>query len=295
MSTFVKKYPAISLLVLTMILGILPVLVVEIGLLPSATMQLGVLNTTLAVIVLVVVEGRKGGLRELLSRFLIWRVGIQWWVCALLFVIIPSVAALYLFNLLGGPRVDWSGLPPLYTVVPTFVSLTIVAGIGEEIGWRGFLLPRLQTRHNALVSSLIVGVIWAIWHIPMFFIKGNTQYDWASQAGLLPAILGFSVFAIAYSIQFTWVFNNTRGSLLLAAVMHGALNTWGGYIDVYRGHFGGILTFFLVSAPVSIIIVLLAGATNLSRTYKRNMLELEGAQPDTAPSPEEGVLQPSKS
>jgi hypothetical protein len=57
----------------------------------------------LAAIILVVVEGRKGGLRELLSRILIWRVGIQWWAFALLFTIIPSVAALYLFDLLGGP------------------------------------------------------------------------------------------------------------------------------------------------------------------------------------------------
>jgi membrane protease YdiL (CAAX protease family) len=293
MSAIVKKYPALALLVLAMIFGIIPMLAVDFGLLPPATMQLGVLNTTLAVIVLVVVEGRKGGLRELLSRFLIWRVGIQWWAFALLFVIIPSVAALYLFNLLGGPRVDWSGLPPLYTVVPTFISLTIVAGIAEELGWRGFLLPRLQTHHNALVSSLIVGVIWAIWHIPMFFIKGNTQYDRASQAGLLPAILGFAVFAIAYSIQFTWVFNNTKGSLLLAAVMHGSLNTWGGYIDVYRGHFGGILTFFIVSVPVSIMIVLLGGATNLSRTYQRNMLELESGEPNRADSQQEGVVQPA--
>ena len=230
------------------------------GLLPPGASQLGALSASLAAIVLVVVEGRKGGLRELLGRFLIWRVGIQWWAFALLFAIIPSVAALYLFNLLGGPPVDWSGLPPLYTVVPMFIILTIAAGIGEEFGWRGFLLPRLQTRHNALVSSLIVGVIWAIWHIPLFFIKGTTQYDMQSQAGLLPAILGYSVFVIVCSIQFTWVFNNTRGSVLLAAVVHGASNAWGGYIDVYRGHFGGILTFMAVSVMVSIIIVLMAGA-----------------------------------
>jgi hypothetical protein len=157
----------------------------------------------LAAIILVVVEGRKGGLRELLGRFLIWRVGLQWWAFALLFAIIPSVAALYLFNLLGGPPVDWSGLLPLYTVVPMFLMLTVAAGIGEEFGWRGFLLPRLQTRHNALISSLIVGVIWAIWHIPLFFIKGTSQYEQQLEGGLLPAILGYSVFVIVSSIQFT--------------------------------------------------------------------------------------------
>ena len=293
MSAFVKKYPAISLLVLAMIFGTVPSLAVATGLLPPAASQLGALSSSLAAIVLVVVEGRKGGLRELLSRFLIWRVGVQWWAFALLFAIIPSVAALYLYNLLGGPPVDWSGLPPLYTVLPMFILYTIAAGIGEEFGWRGFLLPRLQTRHNALVSGLIVGVIWATWHIPLFFIKGTGQYDMQSQGGLLPAILGYSIFVIVYSIQFTWVFNNTKGSVLLAAVMHGASNAWGGYIDVYRGYFGGILTFVVVSLLVTIVIVLVAGPRDLSRANKRNVLELEARQPDRAQSPSGGVVQPA--
>src|SRR5512138_1903946 len=176
MSAFVKKYPAISLLILAMIFVFVPALAVAAGLLPPGASQLGALSSSLAAIILVVVEGRKGGLRELLSRFLIWRVGLQWWAVALFFAVIPSVAALYLFSLLGGPPVDWSGLPPLYTLLPMFILYIIAAGIGEEFGWRGFLLPRLQTRHNALVSSLIIGVMWAIWHIPQFFIQGTFQH-----------------------------------------------------------------------------------------------------------------------
>ena len=293
MSTFVKKYPALSMFVLAMIFGAVVSLAIATNLLPPEASQLGALSSSLAAIVLVVVEGRKGGLRELLGRFLIWRVGLRWWAIALFFAVIPSVAALYLFDLLCGPPVDWSGLPPLYTVVPLFIMLTIAAGIGEEFGWRGFLLPRLQTRHNALVSSLIIGVMWAIWHIPQFFIEGTFQHDLGSQAGLLPAILTYSVFVIVSSIQFTWLFNNTRGSVLMAAVMHGASNTWGSYIDVYRGHFGGILTFGVVSVLVTIIIVLIAGARDLSRTDQRNVLALEGEQPDRTQSPKEGVVQPA--
>jgi len=291
MSTFVKKYPAISLFVLAMIFGTAPLLAVAVGWLPSAAAQLGALSSSLAAIVLVLVEGRKGGLRELLGRISIWRVGMQWWVIALLFAIIPSVASLYLFNLFGGPRVDWSGLPPLYQTVPMFVLLTVAAGIGEEFGWRGFLLPRLQTHHNALVSALIVGVIWVIWHIPLFFLKGTAQYKIQLQGGLMPAILAFSVFVIVSSIQFTWIFNNTKGSVLLAAVFHGASNTWGGYIDVYRGHFGGILTFGAVSVLVSLIIVLMFGATNLSRTNERNMLEFESGQLNKTQAPTERTAQ----
>jgi hypothetical protein len=293
MSSFVKKYPAISLLVLAMIFGTAPALIVATGLLSPAWTQLGALSSSLAAIVLVVIEGRKGGLRELLGRALIWRVGIQWWIFALFFMIVPSVASLYLYHLLGGPAVDWSGLQPLYKVVPMFIFLTIAAGIGEEFGWRGFLLPRLQTRHNALVSGLIVGVAWATWHIPLFFIKGTSQYEQQLDGGLFPAILGYAVFVIAQSVQFTWLFNNTKGSVLLAAVFHGASNAWAGYIDVYRGHFDGILVLVVVSVLITTIIVPMAGANDLSRAFKRNVLEIEDGQLDTAQSSKEGVTQPS--
>lgn len=275
MSAFVKKYPAISLLVLAMIFGFAPALTVATGLLSPAWIQLGALSSSLAAIVLVMIEGRKGGLRELLSRALIWRVGVRWWLFAVFFMIVPSVASLYLYHLLGGPAVDWSGLKPLYTVVPDFIFLTIAAGIGEEFGWRGFLLPRLQTRHNALVSGLIVGVAWATWHVPMFFIEGTSQYEQGLAGGLLPAILGYAVFVIVQSVQFTWLFNNTKGSVLLAAVFHGAANTWAGYIDVYRGHFNGILVLAALFVLITVIIVLMAGANDLSRTSKRDVLEIE--------------------
>ena len=72
--------------------------------------------------------------------------------------------------------------------------------------------------------------------------------------------------------------------MLLAAVLHGASNAWGGYIDVYRGYFGGIITFMVVSVLISTLIVLLAGSTNLSRTNKRNALVLVGEKPERAQS-----------
>lgn len=276
MSKFVKKYPVLSLFVLASIFGGVPLAAVAAGLLPQGFTQLGALSASLAGIVLAAVEGRKGGVRELLGRFLIWRVGIQWWGFALLFTVIPSVAALYLFSLFGGPTVDWSGLGPLYSVVPMILMLTIFAGMGEEFGWRGFALPRLQARYNALVSSLIVGVFWSLWHIPLFLVEGTTQYQWGLDVGLIPAVLMYSVFVIAWAIQLTWVFNNTKGSVLLAAVLHGAGNAWiGGYIDVYRGNVGGVVAFTVVSVVVSIIIVLISGPTNLSRTNERNVLKLE--------------------
>lgn len=288
MSTIIRKYPALSLLVLAWILGMAPLLAVNAGLLPAAFDQLGAFSASLAAIILAAIEGRRGGVRELLGRFLIWRVGLQWWAFALLSTVIPSVLGLYLFQMLGGPAVDWSDLKPITSVIPMIILLTVLAGMGEEFGWRGFLLPRLQARHNALVSSIYVGLTWGAWHVPLFFTKGTTQYQWITEGGgeLVTAIVGYTVFCVAWAIQYTWLFNNTRGSVLLASVLHGAGNAWiGGYINVYRSDFGGILTFTAVMVVVSIIIALLAGATHLSRTKERNVLEPESESAVRAASP----------
>jgi membrane protease YdiL (CAAX protease family) len=275
MSTIVRKYPALSLLVLAMIFGIAILLTVIAAQLPEEAVQLVAFSASLAGIVLAAIEGRKGGVRELLGRVLIWRVGLRWWAFALLFPVIPAVGALYLTHLFGGPAVDWSGLKPLSGIVPSIIILTILAGMGEEFGWRGFALPRLQARHNALVSSLIVGLIWGIWHIPLYLTPGTIQHEWVLDAGFLPPVLGYTVFCIAWAIQYTWVFNNTKGSVLLAAVIHGSVNAWNGYIDVYRGNFAGILVYTALMWVISIVIVLLAGRANLSRKNKRNELEPE--------------------
>ena len=284
MSAIIRKYPALSLLVLALIIGAGLLGAVNAGLLPKGASQLAAMSASLAGIILAALEGRKGGVRELLGRFLIWRVGIGWWAFALLFGVIPAIAGLYLFDLLGGPAVDWSRLRPVSSLLPLMIILFVFAGMGEEFGWRGFALPRLQARHSALVSSLIVGVIWGIWHIPLFLTEGTIQYRWQLEVGLLSAILGYTLFQLAWSIQYTWVFNNTRGSVLLAAVIHGAVNAWNGYIDVYRGRFDGILAYAAVSVVVSLIIVLIAGPTHLSRTKKRNVLEPE-REPVVAASP----------
>jgi len=275
MSTLVRKYPAISLLVLSQVIGLGIVALVLAGALPSGFMQLAAMSGSIAAIILVAIEGRKGGLRELLRRALIWRVGIQWWAVALLSFVPLIVVALYLSNLWGGPAVDWSGVGPLASFVPLLLFLVIFAGFGEEFGWRGYLLPRLQARHSALLSTLIVWAVWALWHIALFFIEGTSQYEWAQEFGFIAAYLGYAVALIGWSIMYTWVFNNTKGSVLLAAVLHGAGNAWAGYLDNYRDNLGNLLAFAVVLFVVGVIIVVLAGPEHLSRKHERNVLALE--------------------
>jgi membrane protease YdiL (CAAX protease family) len=95
-----------------------------------------------------------------------------------------------------------------------FLPLLILGPLSEEIGWRGYALGRLQTRWNALTSSLIVGLVWALWHLPLFMMVGTSQHELG-----LPFI-GFLVGFMANSILYTWLYNNTKQSLWSAILLH---------------------------------------------------------------------------
>jgi len=168
------------------------------------------------------IEG-SAGIRRLLRRFVLWRVGIRWYLFAL--VGVPVVMALGTVIVPGGIA-SLLALGPRY--VPTyllwFVIITIIGGpVLEEPGWRGFALPRLQPRHGPLVGTLILGLLWALWHLPEFLVPA-----WAKSSGGsgLFDIAKFVVIAIAFGVVITWVFNNTRGSVLMAILLHASIDTF---------------------------------------------------------------------
>ena len=171
-----------------------------------------------------------------------------------------------------------SATVPWYNIFSMMLFLIIFAGLGEEFGWRGFLIPRLQIRHSALVTSLIIGIAHTLWHLPKFFVEGQSQYEWVQEVGFLPAFLGYAVFVTAWAVQMTWVFNNTKGSVLLSAVIHGAGNAWiGGYFDIHtRTGMNGSYIMTALMAVASIGIIIVAGPTNLSRSKERQKLILSG-------------------
>ena len=288
MSALVKRHPALSLFVLASMIGSAPLALVSAGVLPSGFSQLGALSASTAGIVLAAVEGGRGHVRELLRRGLVWRVSFGWWAVAFLYTGVVAVAALFVAALIGGAPVSWSAPGPIVRIVPMMLVLIILAGLGEEFGWRGFLIPRLQNRHNALVTSLIIGAFHSLWHVPLFLVNGTVQNGWAQQLGLIPAFFGYSVFVIAWAVQLTWVFNNTRGSVLLVAVVHGAGNAWiGGYFDVSgRAGLLGNNSLAVLMAILALAIVLVAGPTDLSRVTGRDrLLTLEGETVTYDPCP----------
>ena len=125
--------------------------------------------------------------------------------------------------------------------------------IAEELGWRGFALPRLQARIGALAAGLVIGVAWGLWHLP-FFLFG----EGASVVGGMPFVW-YVLLIVAWSVLMTWVYNNTRGSVLLAILFHAAINTTMGSLGLAQASEGNqllglnVALTWLVVAVVSIL------------------------------------------
>jgi membrane protease YdiL (CAAX protease family) len=208
----------------------------------------------------------KGGIVALLRRYLIWRVGIGWYLVVLVMPALIYLAAIAVYILLEGQSPNFSNTMArqifgsgisLWLVFP-FLFFDMLTN-GEEIGWRGYVLPRLQWRQSALISSFILGVIWAAWHIPKFLVVGNpTPFGW------------YVGMTIARAILFTWVYNNTIGSLLMVTILHAAYNTAYVFLPLAPQVTGEPEMFkiaVVIECVVAIIVVLVFGSENLSRRY----------------------------
>ena len=192
------------------------------GLLNTAALIAG--PTLSAFIVTGATEGR-AAIRHLLRRIVRWRVGFEWYLFVLIGIpLIMLLGAIILPGTLAS--FEATSIPSGLTYLGFFVGVTIFGGpLFEEIGWRGFALPHLQPLRGPLVASLILGLLWSLWHLPLFLTR-----TWDTPHGSLLDIVLFVVSATAVAIIFTWVFNNTRGSVLMAILGHASLNVFGTFL-----------------------------------------------------------------
>lgn len=186
----------------------------------------GLLGPALAAVVVAAVAEGRVGLKHLLGRVLRCRVGARWYALALGLPAALALGAAGLHPLLGPAGPARLGSPSALD------AAVFVLVVGEELGWRGYALPRLLASRSAVSASVILGVFWGAWHLPAFFVAGAPQY------GLpFPAFLPLTV---AYSVLFTWIFVRTGGSVLIATLLHGAVNFSQGFflggVDPARGY-----------------------------------------------------------
>lgn len=163
--------------------------------------------------------GGAAGLRELLSRLTRWRIGWGWLAAAFSPLAVFGVVALVMRLVTGtwqavsgfGQVAEWPELNP----AAGWLAWILISGLGEETGWRGFALPRLQAHYSARDASLILGLLWAGWHAPAFFYNYELS---------LFSVLAFVVGIVAGAMVLTWLYNSTGGSVFATILWHGTYN-----------------------------------------------------------------------
>jgi len=210
---------------------------------------------TIAAFVMTAINEGKTGVRALWRRFWNRNLEVKWLLVILFFLPIFQLTVNLIARILDGqnyPFLTYPNQPWLF--IPPFIANTLInGGMSEEFGWRGYVLPRFQSRWNALSSSIILGLIWASWHIPLWFVPGDSHHNvyfwgWAGRIILL-------------SILLTWIFNNTNGSILAVVLFHGIANSVG---DLFN-YSGSEWYYNVTRLLVVILIVIYFGPKDLVR------------------------------
>ncbi len=205
-------------------------------------------------------EGR-AGVVDLLRRIVLWRVGIGWYLFAIFGI--PAIMVLATIVLHPGAlaSLDFSAQPFGLPYLIAFISIVLIGGpLLEEPGWTGFAQPRLQRLHGPLLGGLILGVLWALWHLPSFLIPSQNLRDIPPRG----TILDFVVFVLALvglRLVIVWVVNNTRGSVLMAVLTHASWNAFysAALIGLFpvRSVLGSYLNLTIAAGVMALVIIVL--------------------------------------
>jgi membrane protease YdiL (CAAX protease family) len=275
--SLIRRYPLITFFVLACALSWWPWILYSFDLLPNPIVGFGPFLA--ALVVLALTEG-KSGVGRLVRRMVRWRVGLRWYAVALLLPILVTLtaAALNVFLLGAQPTSSVAELGGWSTFLQTFFLWLLIPGLSgtwEEPGFRGYALPRLQVGRSALLASLILGVLWAFWHLPFVATGEDIWVD----AFLFPII---------WSPVYAWLFNNASGSVLIVMLFHNMNNTFSsGFVGQMFSGADSVNQAWLRLAlwgVVAIVVVVVYGSQHLSREHRKQ--EEEPVQPGVStPSP----------
>jgi len=223
MKTFIDRYQISIFFILTFVLSWFPWYA---GIAPEV-MAMG---PSIAAFIVVLILGGRRGFVDLLQPFGRWRANLGMWGLAIFGSGILYLVGLGVHLLMGGEAPPFIMIREELHLLPLYLVLVVLmpwnGPIGEEFGWRGYALPKLQDKYGPLIASLVIGIIWGIWHLPDFFAQQGVIGTLAAALGmifLVPYVLG----TIANTIFMTWVYNKSKASALIAGIVwHAAIDFW---------------------------------------------------------------------
>jgi len=207
------------------------------------------------------IEG-KGTLKIFFRQFLSLKFGWKVWLSIFLVLGITSIIAWIIPEFLGEDRLPMY-LPSIYVFPIYILIVTFFGGGQEEIGWRGYIMPYLEKKYGLIIGGLILGIVWAIWHIPMWFLPGSSQ--------MYMNFFGFMLVTIGYSYFFSWIIKASSNRLLSGLVVHGVANA-----------FDALFPYLLMSESVkqtrmwlyNILILIIGLIIVLTRTHKKGKISI---------------------
>ncbi len=204
--------------------------------------------------------GGKAEVYSLLKSLLKIHIGVKWLL--FIFLVMPLVSAVscLIFYLSGGtlPQMQF----PLWFIPIAFVYILIFMGpLGEETGWRGFALKKMLEYLSPLKAAVLLGIIWSFWHLPLFLIKGTTQNALTS-FGYIPAILGYFLYTVMFSVLITLLYVMSNGSVFGSVLLHTAGNLSLGVVPI----------IFTKSGAVILLLTLCITVATVTYRYKKVML-----------------------
>jgi len=273
LTTLAKKHPLVLFFVLAF--GIswliwLPLAASAQGLLNRPVSPylhlIGGLGPMLAAMIVTSLVAGKAGMQELVGRMSLWRVNLRWhliaWFGPAALFIIAAVIARVVWG--ARPELSHFGQTKEYPELPVFVywaANIFFFGFGEETGWRGFALPRLQKSHNAFTATFILSIFWALWHLPLFWFATDFM-----KMGLGGA-MGWYFSILLGSVLLTWLYNSTQGSILIVAIFHGTLDIV--FSSPVSGDLATIIGMLITLWGIAVFLVY--RPATLSRTGKQIM------------------------
>ncbi len=214
-------------------------------------LNLGNFMPSLLAIILVISTRKKEKVLGMISRVFKLRFSIFWYLFAI--CLMPAILGMaYLttnfmigleFKSLLLPII----LPNLWPLIPLVGYFIAVQGpLGEELGWRGYALPKLFQLFNPFKSSMILGIVWAIWHFPKFFLDGSIQFELADAYGVMMALAGYTLYTILLTLMITLLFVKTNGSVWAAMLFHAMSNFSHGLVTILLDTSGAISMLVLM-------------------------------------------------